>query len=148
MNTCTYPISKRSAISVLVGTGDNIWSGMYVIASSIGFLIFLGLLDVLYINPYNIGTWWYKGLLVFLCMLAGVITFGGLTVALWHLWERRMLASESNEYDTKKSNMTLQDVEVEHKNSNQEYLVNASTLRYGCRPDFNGKFLSLLVFSF
>lgn len=143
MNTCVYPISKRSAISVLVGTGDNLWSGVYIIASSIGFMIILGLLDVLYINPYGITAWWYKGLLVVLCMLAGVIIFGGVAVAFWHLWERRMLASESNEYDTKKSNMALHDVAVEKKNSNQEYLVNSSTLRYGCRPDFNEIFESL-----
>lgn len=140
MNTCAYPISKRSAISVLVGTGDNIWTGIYIVASSIGFLTFLALLDVLYINPYNITIWWYKGLLVVVCMLAGVVIFGGVAVAFWHQWERRMLASESNNYDTKKSNRALHDVAVEHKNSNQEYLVNSSTLRYGCRPDFKDIF--------
>lgn len=143
MNTCTYPVSKRSAISVLVGTGDNIWSGIYIIASSIGFLIFLGLLDALYINPYGIQAWWYKGLLVFLCMVAAVVVFGGLVVALWHLWELRMLAAESIESNTKTSNTALHDVAVEQKNSNQDYLINSSTLRYGCRPDFKEIFESL-----
>ncbi|KNA10876.1 hypothetical protein SOVF_140320 [Spinacia oleracea] len=143
MNSCVYPISKRSAISVLVGTGDNIWSGIYIIASSIGFMVFLALLDALYINPYGIYAWWYKGLLVVICMLAGVFIFGGLAVALWHLWERRMLASEGKECDTNISNMALHDVAVEHKNSNQEYLVNSTTLRYGCRPDFKEIFESL-----
>lgn len=140
MNTCTYPISKRSAISVLVGTGDTIWSGLYIVASSIGFLILLALVDLLYINPKGIVTWWYKGFLVVVCMLAGVAIFGGLTVALWHRWEQRMLASESRDCDSKKTKKSLNNVVVEHKNSSQEYLVNSSTLRYGCRPDFEGTF--------
>ncbi|KAL2939583.1 Ferric reduction oxidase 6 [Bienertia sinuspersici] len=143
MNTCKYPTSKRSAISALVGTGDNVWSGMYVVASSIGFLIFMALLDKFYINPNGIAIWWYKGLLVVVCMLAGVVIFGGLTVALWHLWERRKLASESNENDNKKSNGAIHDVAVEQKNSNHEYLVSSSTLRYGCRPNFKEIFESL-----
>ncbi|XP_057543027.1 ferric reduction oxidase 7, chloroplastic-like [Amaranthus tricolor] len=143
MNTCTYPISKRSAISVLVGTGDTIWSGLYIVASSIGFLILLALVDLLYINPKGIVTWWYKGFLVVVCMLAGVAIFGGLTVALWHRWERRMLASESHDYDSKKTNKSLNNVVVEHKNSSQQYLVNSSTLRYGCRPNFEEIFASV-----
>lgn len=137
MNSCIYPTSKRSGISVLVGTGDNIWSGIYLIASSIGFIVFLGLLDVYYINPYGINCWWYKGLLLVLCMTASVVVVGGLVVALWHVWERSMLASEERDYDhTRKVNTVLHDVTVEEKHSSEEFLVRSSSIRYGCRPDF------------
>lgn len=145
MNSCIYPTTKRSAMSVLVGTGDNVWSGIYVVASSIGFIVFLGLLEVFYINPYHISTWWYKGLLLVLCMVASVVFVGGFVVALWHLWERRMFASEVSEYDhsSKKSNTVLQDVTVEHQMSGEEYLLSSSSLKYGSRPDFKEIFESM-----
>ncbi|XP_074294390.1 ferric reduction oxidase 7, chloroplastic-like [Silene latifolia] len=142
MNSCNYPISKRSEISGLVGTGDNIWAGIYIIVSTIGFIIFQGLFDVYHINPNGIKVWWYKGLVLVVCMVAGVVVFGGLTVALWHLWERRMSASQSENHahETKKTNTALHDVAVEQKTSDDDFIVNASTVRYGCRPDFKETF--------
>ncbi|CAM8904071.1 unnamed protein product [Rhodiola kirilowii] len=62
-STCIFPVSRGHAISGLVGTGDNVWSGLYIISSIVGFIVLLGLLDVYYINPFHVTTWWYKGLL-------------------------------------------------------------------------------------
>ncbi|KAL9229359.1 hypothetical protein vseg_004835 [Gypsophila vaccaria] len=142
MNSCNYPISKRSDISVLVGTGDTIWAGIYIIVSTLGFIVLQALLDAYYINPNGIKTWWYKGLLLVVCMVAGVVVFGGLTVALWHLWERKMTDSQSQSHvcETKKTNTALHDVAVEQKNLSDEFLVNTSSIRYGCRPDFKETF--------
>ncbi|KAK9669770.1 hypothetical protein RND81_13G153500 [Saponaria officinalis] len=142
MNSCNYPISKRSDISVLVGTGDTIWAGIYILVSTLGFMLLQALLDAYYINPNGIKTWWYKGLLLVVCMVAGVVVFGGLTVGLWHLWERKVTAlqPENHACETKTTNTALHDVAVEHKNLSDEFIVNASTIRYGCRPDFKETF--------
>ena len=62
VTSCTYdPPLKRSAMSSLVGTGDNMWVGIYVITSTIGFVTLLGLLDIFYINPKGIYIWCIKG---------------------------------------------------------------------------------------
>uniref|UniRef100_A0A7C9EE32 Ferric-chelate reductase (NADH) n=1 Tax=Opuntia streptacantha TaxID=393608 RepID=A0A7C9EE32_OPUST len=140
VTSCTYnPTVNRSTISSLVGTGDNIWAGIYVIASTIGFVIFLALLDVFYINPKGINIWWYKGFLLVLCMVAGVVIFGGAVVALWHLWERRMLASEKH-YCNSNGNKVFDEAAPMHSS---EFLLNLSTFRYGCRPDFKEIFETL-----
>ena len=81
------PMASDCGMSVLVGTGDNFWSGLYVISSTVGFVILLALLYVYYIAPFHIETWWYKGLLYLICMVASVVIFGGSVVAMWHIWE-------------------------------------------------------------
>jgi ferric-chelate reductase len=79
--------SSPSPMSVLVGTGKNniIFYGLYVISSTLGFLILSGLLHILYSNPFAIASWWYTGLLLVICMLASVFLFGGLVVGILHL---------------------------------------------------------------
>ncbi|GAB4848590.1 hypothetical protein Ancab_003297 [Ancistrocladus abbreviatus] len=134
------PISKRSAMSVLVGTGDKFWSGLYIISSVIGFLIILGLLDMYYINPYEISTWWYKGLLFLGCMFASVIIFGGFVVILWRLWEAKTLASEEPDFDRKNNNGVRRDKPEEHTNVNGNGHVSLSNICYGCRPNFKDIF--------
>ncbi|XP_061988853.1 ferric reduction oxidase 7, chloroplastic isoform X1 [Rosa rugosa] len=124
------PMSKGCGMSVLVGTGHNIWSGLYVISSTLGFVILIGLLDILYINPFDISTWWYKGLLLVACMVASVFIFGGLVVGLWHLWDRRMSAKEqSKEAEHKKT--------VAHNDLDERSPANFTSIIYGARPDFN-----------
>lgn len=143
VTSCTYnPTVNRSTISSLVGTGDNIWAGIYVIASTIGFVIFLALLDVFYINPKGINIWWYKGFLLVLCMVAGVVIFGGAVVALWHLWERRMLASEKHDCNSNGNKVFDEAAPMDLS----EFLLNLSSFRYGCRPDFKGMSQSLFFF--
>ena len=125
-------------MSLLTGTGNKIWAGTYVIVSTIGFLIALALLDIFYINPYSIDYWWYLGLLDVICMVASVLVFGGLTIGLWHLWERKTTSLESAENGSNEivqSNGTLTD-----KNEYQKTLISAATVRYGRRPDFSGMF--------
>lgn len=140
----TYdPTLTRSTISGLVGTGDNIWAGIYVIASTIGFVIFLTLSDVFYINPKGIKIWWYKGFLLLLCMVAGVVVFGGAVVAFWHMWERRLLAFEKSDYNTKHTNKVYDEVAPVDQKDSSEFLSHSSNVQYGCRPDFQEIFQTL-----
>lgn len=127
-------------MSVLVGTGNNIWSGIYVITSTVGFVILVGLLDICYINPLSISTWWYKGLLFGTCMIASVLIVGGIVVGLWHIWERRISASEVCEKDRKKIGMMEQYEHLTHRTLSLENLASSNSIHYGCRPDFQGMY--------
>ncbi|XP_050126204.1 ferric reduction oxidase 6-like isoform X3 [Malus sylvestris] len=134
------PRPKRCSMSVLVGSGDNLWSGLYLISSTVGLVIILGLLDVLYINPYRISAWWYKGLLLLLCMVASVVVFGGLVVGLWHLWERKFSPQDQCEDDTSDVYKAEHEETVGRSDSNEhrENLSKLTGIRYGARPNFKG----------
>jgi ferric-chelate reductase len=136
MNSSLSPMSDGCSMSVLVGTGNNIFSGLYVISSTLGFVILIGLLDIFYINPFGISAWWYKGLLFVICMLASVFIFGGLVVGIWHLWGRNA-TREKREDDRMRM---LQDNETAaHKDqSSQQNLASSTNTYYGSRPDFKG----------
>ncbi|KAI3445519.1 hypothetical protein Pfo_002184 [Paulownia fortunei] len=139
VSSAVFPASKRCGMSVLVGTGNIIWSGIYIIVSTVGLVITVALLDILYINPYKIDYWWYKGLLFMACMVVSVLLFGGLVIGLWHLWERK---TSVHEFDETIENGTLQQREPKmHKNSGKEQYI--SSIRYGQRPDFRGIFESM-----
>ncbi|XP_050289052.1 ferric reduction oxidase 7, chloroplastic-like [Quercus robur] len=134
------PVSNSCSMSVLVGTGNNIWSGLYVISSTLGFVILLYLLDTFYINPYDISPWWYKGLLLLICMLASVFIFGGVVVGLWHLWERRNAATEACK-DNRIMVEKMQHNEIlAHTESCQQKLASSVNTYYGSRPDFKDIF--------
>ncbi|KAL8154321.1 hypothetical protein V2J09_012081 [Rumex salicifolius] len=123
-----------SSMSGLVGTGDNLWVGLYVISSITGFFVFLWMLDAYYINPYDISSWWYKGLLLLLCMIASVVIVGGSIVMLWHLWGRTSSSSDQSKH--------TKDELIEQKNaSDHNYINQSSTIHYGCRPDFRGMYV-------
>ena len=140
VNSSVFPALSGRGMSVLVGTGNNIWSGIYVILPVLGFVLFMGLLNIYYINPFGINAWWYKGLLFVLCMVASVVIFGGAVVGLWHLWERRISESEEFEDNQIKIGMVKHiNGSMEDKESNHESLASTSTIQYGCRPDFKGK---------
>nr|XP_008394229.2 ferric reduction oxidase 6-like isoform X2 [Malus domestica] len=132
------PRPKRCSMSVLVGSGDNLWSGLYLISSTVGLVIILGLLDVLYINPYRISAWWYKGLLLLLCMVASVVVFGGLVVGLWHLWERKFSPQDQCEDDTSDVYKAEHEETIGRSDSNEhrENLSKLTGIRYGARPNF------------
>ena len=89
------PVPSDFGMSVLVGTGDNFWSGLYVISSTVGLVILVALLNIYYVKPYGVYKWWYKGLLFVICMVASVVIFGGLVVGLWHIWEEKSFTRES-----------------------------------------------------
>lgn len=121
-------------MSSLVGTGDSMWSGLYVILSTIGFLILLALTDVLYISPYGISAWWYKGLLFLICMLASAFIFGGIVIGFWHLWDRKIPKEE----DSVKAGMARHNGTMENKiNLHPQSHKSFTTMLYGSRPDFN-----------
>ncbi|CAI9101450.1 OLC1v1038780C1 [Oldenlandia corymbosa var. corymbosa] len=130
--------SKRSGMSVLVGTGNIMWAGLYLVSSTVGLIVLVGLLNYFYINPYNITYWWYKGLLLVACMTASVLLFGGVTIALWNLLERRM---SSDEEPTNDIVIAPQDAPALLKKSGQQHYVNS--IQYGQRPDFGGIFRSI-----
>ncbi|KAF5733131.1 putative ferric-chelate reductase [Tripterygium wilfordii] len=139
------PLSNGCGISVLVGTRHKIWSGLYVIASTIGFVVLFGLLDILYINPHKISTWWYKGLLFLLCMFASMFIFGGLVIGLWHVWERTN-AIEQHTHDRIKSDQLPCNEDVAKKDLSQNESTSStssSAIQYGLRPDFKEIFESL-----
>lgn len=147
-------MSKGSNMSVLVGTGDNVWSGLYVIVSTMGLIILMGLLDFYYINPFHIMKWWFKGLLFLLCMVASVVLFGGLVIALWSLWEQHISSKRANGNHNDLENLADQDIPKQSfssKDLNSNAFASSTTIEYGTRPDFEGMyalfFLSLLSIS-
>ena len=144
VNSSVFPVLSGHGLSVLVGTGNNIWSGIYVILPVLGFVLFMDLLNIYYINPFGINAWWYKGLLFVLCMVASVVIFGGAVVGFWHLWERRISESEEFEDNQMKIGMVQHiNGSMEDKESSQESLAGTSTIQYGCRPDFKEIFGSI-----
>lgn len=67
---CSSVGSRGQAMSVLCGTGSKVWAGVYVIASSVGFVAIWGLLEMYYLQPLDISKWWYRGILFLGCMVA------------------------------------------------------------------------------
>ncbi|KAL7592249.1 hypothetical protein Lser_V15G33432 [Lactuca serriola] len=128
-----YSTPSRCGMSGLVGTGNIIWSGTYVVVSTIGLVVSLTLLNVFYINTYDVTYRWYKGLLVLICMIISVIVFGGLVICLWHL-------SDTKNSKKEKSWDKNQTDEIQHnksttscKHSSEESFV--KTTKFGQRPD-------------
>ncbi|XP_028086652.1 ferric reduction oxidase 7, chloroplastic-like [Camellia sinensis] len=136
VNSSIFPVSNGSSMSLLVGTGHIIWPGVYLVVSTVGFVIILGLLDAYYINPFGISKWWYLGILFLGCMAASVLVFGGLVVGLWHRWEKTSSTEESEVYD-----VAQHDEPAEQKDSCREYLARSSTVHYGCRPNLKEIFV-------
>ena len=132
------PVSNSCSMSILVGTGNNIWSGLYILSSTLGFVILLFLLDIFYINPCDISSWSYKGLLLVICMLASVFIFGGVVVGLWHLWERQNAAREACKDDRIMVEKMKHNEIVAHKDSCQQKLASSINTYYGSRPNFKG----------
>ncbi|KAG6652344.1 hypothetical protein CIPAW_05G000100 [Carya illinoinensis] len=114
--TSSPVFSIGGGISALVGTGNKIWVGCYVIISTIGFVISLT------------------------CMVVSVFIYGGFVVGLWHLWEKRTLAMEESQEDGVKTDMMQRNEVFTEKNLYQETLASSYAVRYGCRPDFKGMF--------
>ncbi|KAK1311448.1 hypothetical protein QJS10_CPA08g00979 [Acorus calamus] len=134
--SCPFPTTSRSSMSSLVGTGHNIWSGIYVILSMIGFIILFGLMELFYIRPFGISSWWYLGLLFIICMVASVVVFGGLVVILWNQWEKRSMDYEKIGANYEKSDL------IHDNDPTGESLASLISTQYGCRPNFKGIFES------
>ncbi|KAF3970840.1 hypothetical protein CMV_005498 [Castanea mollissima] len=136
-------ISKGGSISILVGTGNKLWAGSYVIISTVGFVITLGLLNICYLNPFSISYWWYRGILLLACMVISVCIFGGLMVGLWHLWGKRTSARGEADEDGEKFNMRQHIEGVTDKDLSLGTFAHSYFVRYGCRPDFKEIFGSI-----
>ncbi|KAK2665864.1 hypothetical protein Ddye_004438 [Dipteronia dyeriana] len=143
VNSTVCPLSLRSGMSVLVGTGNNIWSGLYVISSTFGFVISIALLNIFYVKPFGVSSWWYKGLLFTICMVSSVLIFGGPVIGLWHLWERRISASDEYEEDKIKVDKAHNNGTIDHKDLNQKNQKSSTAILYGTRPDFKEIFESV-----
>ncbi|XP_059648341.1 ferric reduction oxidase 6-like isoform X2 [Cornus florida] len=142
VNSSVFPISNGFSISSLVGTGNIIWPGIYLVVSTVGLAITLGLLDTYYINPFSISKWWYLGILLLGCMAVSVLVFGGLVIGLWHLWERTS-AEEECGVDGTNFDTAQHSEPTELKVSRQEYLASLKTVHYGQRPNFKEIFGSI-----
>jgi hypothetical protein len=138
INSSLCPMSKGCGMSVLVGTGHNTWSGLYIMSSTAGFVFLMYLVDIFYVNPFDIEAWWHLGILFLACMVASVFIFGGFVVGLWHLWARRISAKEQCEDNMLKVDKAEHTETVAHNDSDQESIANITSIRYGARPDFNG----------
>ncbi|KAK1360395.1 Ferric reduction oxidase 6 [Heracleum sosnowskyi] len=138
VNTSLFHATRKCGISVLAGTGNITWSGIYVVVSTVGLFISVALLDIYYINPFGITYWWYKGLLFLACMVASVLIFGGLVISLWHLWEEDVPGEESED---KKAEIMQHNEPQMDKDPNQKHV--SSTFHYGQRPDFKEIFGSM-----
>lgn len=134
MTTSICPVTKGCDMSVLVGTGDNIWSGLYVISSTAGLFILSGLLDMLYLKPYSITSWWYRGLLFTGCMVVSVLVFGGVVIGLWHLLGQRIPHDQDEKMKVHEAHNN--ETDGANKDSLQKTLTHLSEIHYGSRPDF------------
>ncbi|GMN59479.1 hypothetical protein TIFTF001_028563 [Ficus carica] len=141
--TCpAFPMFKGRSMSGLVGTGHKVWSGLYIISSTLGLIILMALLEIFYINPYGITTWWYKGLLLIACMTVSIVVFGGAVVGFWHLWETRMSERDGYEDDTIKVDTTQHNETLTEKGF-LGVTTSSTRIKYGARPDFKEIFAYL-----
>ncbi|TXG53532.1 hypothetical protein EZV62_018788 [Acer yangbiense] len=130
----SFPVAnRRNMLSGLVGAGNNIiWPGIYLITTTIGFLILVGSLNTFYINPNTIPIGWFHGILYLSCMVASVFIFGGSVIGLWHLWESKFSQMSYDQDLCQHYN----EPETETRKDLCEYLASSTTIQYGIRPNF------------
>ncbi|KAM0916590.1 hypothetical protein ACQ4PT_009967 [Festuca glaucescens] len=142
-------VKNGSAMSGLVGTGDNFWAAMYFAASTLGTVLAYALVQVYYVKRFTVYAWWHLGLLLLLCMVAGVALPGGLVVLLWHLSEKRRMQDNRWEAD---AGAGLDGAGAERTRNGAGGAGTASaaslaalwTTRYGCRPKFQAEFTAFV----
>ena len=149
-------VKNGTAISGLVGTGDNFWAAMYFATATLGSFLAYALAQVYYVKRFNVYAWWHLGLLLLVCMAAGVALPGGLVVLLWHLWEKRRLqddrwdgaaaagaaATAQHGAEAEQTTNAAGDGEAD---ASTVSLTALRTTRYGCRPKFQGNLTALHV---
>ncbi|XP_031476001.1 ferric reduction oxidase 7, chloroplastic-like [Nymphaea colorata] len=132
-----FPRIRGSSMSTLVGTGNMIWSGLYLFSSIVGFIVLIALVELLYIRRFNKSTWWLQGLLCIICMLASVILFGGTVIMLWRCWESSPVGHDQHK------DSGLQNEPTDYDEETSENLVSLGSNHYGQRPNFTGIFSSI-----
>ncbi|XP_068647476.1 ferric reduction oxidase 6-like isoform X1 [Aristolochia californica] len=143
MGGSSFTMSKGNCMSNLVGTGNIFWSGSYLVISTLGFVVFWGSMEVFYIRPYSISSWWYQGLLFVVCMVSSVLIFGGLVILLWHHWENRNLICDEFTGENANSDSLQQKEENVSFSPFQTNVAFPEIRKYGCRPDFKAIFNSV-----
>ncbi|KAD3067446.1 hypothetical protein E3N88_35326 [Mikania micrantha] len=138
VSSYAYPTPTQGGMSSLVGTGNIIWAGSYMVLSTIGLVVLYALLNIFYIHPYNVTHWWYKGILFLVCMVASVVLFGGFVIGLWHLWDVKNGKKIDGE---NRINGLKYDESNVYKNPLKEDFVN--DIKYGQRPNFKEIFGSM-----
>ncbi|KAJ4761795.1 ferric reduction oxidase 7 [Rhynchospora pubera] len=139
--TVSFPsifMKHGSHMSSLVGTGNNLFGGLYVVLSTLGFIVLFGFVQVYYIEKFGIYQWWYRGLLYTACMVAGVVFFGGVVIILWHFFEERREKHEKLGASNENSNDVAEP--VLNCEMGQTGLASVQTVNYGCRPNFEELF--------
>ncbi|XAR56208.1 Ferric-chelate reductase (NADH) [Bertholletia excelsa] len=131
MKSSVFSVHNGSSMSVLVGTGTILWPGIYLVTSTVGFAIILGLLDYFYINPLSISKWWYLGILFLGSMAGAVLIFGGSIIGLWHHW-----VEVSSGEEGMASDLVEQDEPATQGDACREYFSRSNTILYGYRPNF------------
>ncbi|XP_078173060.1 ferric reduction oxidase 6-like isoform X2 [Carex rostrata] len=139
--TLSFPsifMKNGSRMSCLVGTGNNLFAGLYVVISTLGFIALFGIVQVYYIEKFGIYQWWYRGLLFTASMVAGVVFFGGIVIILWHFFEERRAKMEN----WGGGDETTDDVvePVLNCEMGQRDLASVQTVHYGRRPNFEELF--------
>lgn len=137
-------MASRSSMSGLVGTGNNIWSGIYVVSSTIGFIILFGLMEAFYVTPFNVKCWWFKGLLFVMCMILSVAVFGGGVIFLWYQWEIRASNHKKYTNDHERSDLAWCNPPKMQNNATESNIASMNTIHYGCRPNFPGIFIEII----
>jgi type VI protein secretion system component VasK len=143
-------VKNGAAMAWLVGTGDNFWAAMYFAASTLGAILAYALVQLYYVKRFNVYSWWHLGLLLLLCMTAGVTLPGGLVVLLWHLAEKRRVQDDRWDTDASTAKDGAEDEQTTNGAAGEDAASAASvatlrTTRYGCRPKFQGNVLSQLA---
>ncbi|XP_076911904.1 ferric reduction oxidase 6-like [Bidens hawaiensis] len=131
VSSSVFPAPTRGGMSSLVGTGNIIWAGSYMVLSTIGLVVLYALLNVFYINPYNVTQWWYKGILFMVCMAASIVLFGGFVIGLWHFWDVK--TGKTVDDENKISGLKHDESNVD-KNPSKDDFINV--IKYGQRPNF------------
>ena len=116
---------------------------MYFAASTLGGVLAYALVQVYYVKRFNVYAWWHLGLLLLLCMAAGIALPGGLVVLLWDLSEKRRM--QDDKWDNAGAT-SMDGARVEQTTNGADAARGASlatlrTTRYGCRPKFQGNAL-------
>lgn len=141
--------SKRP-MSILVGTGSNLWISCSLLASLFGYIVVTILIHQFIVEPnkkkkideaeFSTGLpLWIQGLLNVASMILGVVIFGGSVVALWSIWSR--FSSPSSKGDDELSSQQLLDSDDDSTtlaNESGDHLVHPSNTHFGHRPNLKG----------
>lgn len=123
-------------MSPLTGQGNSVWSGLYLAFSVVGIFIFSGLMQAFYVTPYHVTCWWIKGLLLLVCIIAGVGIFGGIVILFWHIWENRVLINHEVDISHNENQPKSKEIQPQMELPDQSSYAKTN---YGHRPDFQCK---------